>query len=374
MKYISINKDRDYTINKKSEYFLDPEYIYIPLINNDLIVKGNQVILIDDAIFLNNFYYKSSVSGTIKGIKTINKNKYIVIENNYKEKSKTNKKINSNYSHDKIIEKLNDYSLNKLAKKLNKKCNNIIINTLNDEPYISNNIYMFKENLNDILELIDFFSNYYNSKNTIIVIKAYEKEGIEKCLNTIRKYPNIKINLVNDLYLLEQDYFINDYLGYSNDDTLNLNIKDLLTIINIYKYNQINSLKTIIILGDAIKKGCIINAKKYVKVSDIVNKYIKIIDDDYVCIVNGLMTGYISNLEDLILTDDIDSIFIMKKNTIKEKECINCGLCYNVCPLKINPVKSLKSKRKNPNCLNCGLCTYICPSFINLRKYLKGDE
>ena len=128
------------------------------------------------------------------------------------------------------------------------------------------------------------------------------------------------------------------------------------------------------ILGNAIKKGSIINAKKYVKVSDIVSKYIKIIDDDYVCIVNGLMTGYISNLEDLILTDDIDSIFIMKKNTVKEKECINCGLCYNVCPLKINPVKSLKSKRKNPNCLNCGLCTYICPSFINLRKYLKGDE
>ena len=48
-------------------------------------------------------------------------------------------------------------------------------------------------------------------------------------------------------------------------------------------------------------------------------------------------------------------------NRIEEK-CINCGLCYRVCPIGINPLK------KNNKCIKCGLCNYVCPSKINCLK------
>ena len=47
---------------------------------------------------------------------------------------------------------------------------------------------------------------------------------------------------------------------------------------------------------------------------------------------------------------------------VLDEKCLNCGLCYRVCPLGINPLK------KNSKCIKCGLCNYVCPSNINCLK------
>ena len=75
-----------------------------------------------------------------------------------------------------------------------------------------------------------------------------------------------------------------------------------------------------------------------------------------------------------IITDDTEGLLIMKKQCINENKCINCGKCYEICPIKVNPKISLLNNKINKNCLDCGLCSYVCPSHINLRKYLKGDK
>ena len=66
-----------------------------------------------------------------------------------------------------------------------------------------------------------------------------------------------------------------------------------------------------------------------------------------------------------------------KKNELVQENCINCGACSNICPVKINPLLLAKNSYKTKvinKCLKCGLCSYICPVNINFNEYLKGDH
>ncbi|MBI1370398.1 MAG: 4Fe-4S dicluster domain-containing protein [Planctomycetes bacterium] len=66
------------------------------------------------------------------------------------------------------------------------------------------------------------------------------------------------------------------------------------------------------------------------------------------------------------------------------RPCINCGLCLDVCPTQLDPVRMLKAAQKRrddawlwdqlPWCIDCGLCSYICPSAIPLAQTFAGVQ
>ncbi|MEG0794559.1 MAG: 4Fe-4S binding protein, partial [Bacilli bacterium] len=136
---------------------------------------------------------------------------------------------------------------------------------------------------------------------------------------------------------------------------------------------RISTTCLITISGDAIETGKVIKAKKYCSLKEIVDKYIKVNSENVVYIINGLMSGFISNINDTILSDDVTALMIMKKNDEVEEKCINCGMCVSVCPLKIDTLKCMKKGIKNESCINCGLCNYVCPSFIDIKKHVKEE-
>ena len=67
-------------------------------------------------------------------------------------------------------------------------------------------------------------------------------------------------------------------------------------------------------------------------------------------------------------------VIIIPKFNEEEKPCNLCGMCYKICPVKVNPKNVMDTGKKSKNCIDCGLCTYICPCKINLRKYLRGQK
>ena len=109
---------------------------------------------------------------------------------------------------------------------------------------------------------------------------------------------------------------------------------------------------------------------------EVVKDTIKLKSDNARVIVNGLLKGYESKIEDIILTEDIRAIYFMTKKDYQETPCIHCGKCNEVCPTKALPYTSYLSKgqKQNKNCIQCGLCSFICPSHIPLYKYTGGDK
>ena len=72
---------------------------------------------------------------------------------------------------------------------------------------------------------------------------------------------------------------------------------------------------------------------------------------------------------DDIITTDIDSLVIAKKEDAKEEECINCGLCNKFCPQKLNPQRYKLSGKPFPGkCIDCNMCSFVCPCKIGRKR------
>ena len=60
--------------------------------------------------------------------------------------------------------------------------------------------------------------------------------------------------------------------------------------------------------------------------------------------------------------------------------CIECGWCVDVCPTRLDPIRTYRAARNRrrdawlsdqlPWCIECGLCSYVCPSAIPLAQEL----
>lgn len=368
MNLISLEKNPEIKVNQKLERFLNPDCIEIPFENMINIPK--KYVYKDETIFNNT---KSTISGIIKGYKKYcNKNKILhtlFIENDFREMAENKKAKPDKIDIKNLIKILKDNNELNLYHKLinNNSIKNIVISAINDEPYVYNNIIILKENIKEILELIDELGIYFKADNIYLIVKNNEANIINDCLNELGTYPNIKLTLVNDEYLIGRKEFIFEKLKLDSNSEYWL-IEEIYNMTK-YIFGKDNTTKIITISGDAIESGKVLEVKKYCLLDEIIKKYIKI-NEPHLIIVNGLMGGYeISDSAKLIITDEIFSINIMKKAKIKDSECIKCGKCISICPIKINPLE----KSDYHKCIDCGLCSYICPANINLRKFIKDS-
>lgn len=370
MKLVSLKKDSNINLAKEIEYYLNPDYVYIPA--KKIKVKQNEHVYKKMEVCQD---YVSPISGLAYGLKKCSfagkSQNGLVIKNDFRELEKKDNKIRYKVTIKNILQVLEENKNIRLLEKFKNqnKFSNIVISAINDEPYIYNNIFILRENINELVELFDKLSYIYKSDFNYLVIKNIDNSIITDCLNLIGTYPNIKLTLINDEYLMEKEEFLLNKLELKNYETLYLTSLDLL-IINNYLKNKDNSTVLLTISGDALEKSKVIRVKKYTMLKDILANYFNIIVNDYIVVANGLLRGYeIKDMNTFIVDNNVYSINIMKKNKIVTEECINCGKCIDICPMKVNPL-TLQNKEK---CIDCGLCSYICPGYVNLRAKLKGE-
>ncbi len=98
-------------------------------------------------------------------------------------------------------------------------------------------------------------------------------------------------------------------------------------------------------------------------------------------ILGGPMMG-ISHFDlDFPVTKGTSCVLVKESIPVKEQECINCGRCLQVCPMRLMPTmltKYAKTGRYDAcveayvdNCVECGSCAYACPARIPIVQYIK---
>ncbi len=375
-KLIELNTDSNLLVSSKILTFDKPDYVYIPIKTNKILVKQNTkveigTILMED----NNIKITSPISGTIKAIKkvmTINgEENAIEIQNDFEEKSEktpTSKRNLKNISTTKITNILKEYQIDLT------KTSNLILNCLDDEPYVlTENFYLFLY-YEGFLELLDKISRTYNISNITICVKSSSSENISKIMSYLGMYPNINLNIIPDLYLISKDKYLLEHLNLNNKDTTIIKASTFYNIYNLIKKNKSNTDKLITISGNGVSNPSIVKTKMGAKVIDILNNLINVLPNtEY---LTGLMSGHYVDIADLIITNDLNSILIMKpKKYLKTTKCLKCGACLDVCPVNINPLllsDATYYEKVKDICLKCGLCSYICPAHINFNE--KGDN
>ncbi len=364
MRFITLEKE-NIVFKEKVKPFLNPDLVYIPLLDNKI---KNKTLKKGEMVF-NNFY--SAVSGTVIGTSKIklDSDKYIqglVIRNDFCETPVTNiatrRKIN-NLSYENVINSLTDIDLKNKIKNI--KYKTIIINGIDDDPYIKNEAFIQKIHFREILNTIDLLQNLYPESNVMIVLKSTDNENILNYTNFLGSYKNITLRLVEDYYLLGKEQFIKEYLQIK-EDTLHLKTSEVYNFYQEVKRCKPTLEKYITISGDGVEY----NQVYLVKLGTKINSFGDFTNFDVY--LNGIM-GKKIDPKDLIVTKNLEGIVVMQKKPLKSLECIKCGQCLNICPIHSNPLLAYK-KQKKIKCIDCGLCSYICPSFIPLEKYIRRDS
>ena len=305
---IKLEEKKDVFIVNNIYEFLNPENVYIPLNNSQL--KDVSYLYKDS--YLDNSIV--SVSGFSIGFEDMlingKKIKALKVNNDFKENKEFRKSKPKIKTFQDLVQVLEFNHLN-----------------------IFNNYYDIDDDLKKVLAL----------ENAVLAIKNTNVKGIKKVKSVSGIYPDLKVMLLPDKYLMSNPFYLTDYLNIPLDNTLILTTNEIYEISEILKGKSISE-KYVTISGDALKKSLIIKTKIGVSLKEIIHNFIKITVSEYVVYENGLLQGYkINDLDKVVITYNTRCIVINKLEDNMETECINCGACMKICPVNIN-VKKCNNK------------------------------
>lgn len=382
-KLIELNIDSSIRLSNKILNIKKSEYIYIPILPNSkiLVSKNSKVKIGMPLINSKEGIITSPISGDITDIKkvfTINGEiDAIEIRNNFIEESSKDSKVKKNILN--IKKEVLDKALALFKVNLTNK-KEIVLNCIDDEPYtLTESFYLFIEYPN-FLEVLDKLSDIYKIKISIAV-KSSSNFSINELMNYLGMYPSIKLEIIPNLYLLGNNKLLLKYLNMNCDDTLVIKASEFYHLSNFLKKGRLKTDKLITISGNNIKTPCIVRTKIGTPLKEVLKK-VDTLDNVPIFIANGLMSGRKIDIDNFVITEDLTSVMIMKKETIdksskKESKCLNCGACIDICPVGLNPLL-LKNEeyylKHQSKCLNCGLCSYICPAYINFNSSNRKEE
>ena len=228
-KLISLNNKENINILNKINYYNDPDKIYIPAKYLDKKIKKNEMIY-------KNTYFKDyivSVSGVIFSVEKIHCGEHLteclVIQNNYKENViEKNKKIKVKNKED-LLNVLDKYKLVQLKEKIKEieDIKKIVISSIDEEVYSAKEFIRLANNYRNILETSDLLINLFNLDNCLVVTKNTNFKSIKNVKSIIGSYPNIKITLIPDKYLIGHKEFLCKFLNLKIDNTLVLSTSEI---------------------------------------------------------------------------------------------------------------------------------------------------
>jgi Na+-transporting NADH:ubiquinone oxidoreductase subunit A len=267
-------------------------------------------------------------------------------------------------------------------------------------------------------------SSLFNNVHVFNNSKEFHKEIIEMSKNTKK----IKLHTTEDKYPAENpglQYFllIKDNIEKNLKNYIYTNALTIVEVGFLFLKGQVFTKNFIALSGNALNKNANVIVNKGLQVKQIIEsvgfKFQNSYDNRY--IEGGLLTGRKIDILDY-LTDDDCGLQVIKEDRTRiflsflrlgnknltllktwvsgffpktsysastnsqgeERACIQCGYCYDVCPIQLMPSLLMKSSIINDiekmesmqihHCIECELCTFVCPSKISIGQHIKDGK
>lgn len=408
---MKVKIDKHKLTNDELIIYNKPKIVYIPLISGedtDITILANK----GEYVYKGSIVGKrkgdfripihSSVSGTVLDFeeKTCfngKKVKCVVIENDFKEKIEQKvsvKRSINKYSKDEFIELLKENGIIGLGgagfptyvKYEPKKIKTLIVNAVECEPYITADYILAKQKCEELLETIDAILEINKINEAIIAIKKENVELKQIFDNFIGTYLKIKIKVVSNNYPMGWErILIKEVTGKSYDNlpieqgVVVNNISTIYAIYEALKYNKPLMERYITFSGENLNQPHNVLVKVGTPVLEILKQLG--IKGNSIVVAGGPMMGV--EADDLVISANMNCVLALENNHTISTDCIECGKCVEVCPVKLSPVLIMKCKIKKEKdikklidlhpekCIECGLCSYICPAKLFVREKVK---
>ena len=162
---------------------------------------------------------------------------------------------------------------------------------------------------------------------------------------------------------------------------------DAVTAISAYDaivHNQPVVSRTIVVTGTALGRPEILTVRIGTPIGDGIAECGGFKNPPERIVVNGLLTGTAVYDLDTPITKYTKSLHIMDSDACPGytvTQCVHCGRCLQVCPVKIDPMRvviGIDKSKHAPELLNslkkckqCGCCAIVCPSRIPLHHRIR---
>ena len=268
-----------------------------------------------------------------------------------------------------------------------KKVQNLVINGVECEPYLTADHRLMLEKPYDILEGVMICRKVLHPENTIIGIEANKMDAVKVLQDAITEkgYPitvmplKMKYPQGDEKQLLKATINREIPSGKLPLDVgaVVVNVGTAYAIFNAIVFNKPLFERIVTISGECINKPCNVIAPVGAKVKDLVDFAGGFKEEPDKVVSGGPMMGFSFYDLDTPITKGTSGIIAIKdKKNYEKTACISCGRCVAACPIGLQPTKlyalithgKYEEAMKNSlmDCKECGCCAYSCPAHLDL--------
>ncbi|VAW88573.1 Electron transport complex protein RnfC [hydrothermal vent metagenome] len=269
----------------------------------------------------------------------------------------------------------------------------LLINGIECEPYISCDDMLMRERNSDIVAGIKIIAHAVEAKQSIIAVEDNKPEAYQAMLDATANEPDISVIQCPTIYPQGSEkqliYVVTGKEVPSNGLPLNVGIvvHNVGTAAAIY--NAITKAEPLIsrivtVTGDAIAKPQNLEVLIGTPIHVLLD-FCEAQSNIDQLIMGGPMMGFAihSSLASVLKTSNciLATTYDELPQKKMEMPCIRCGVCADVCPIKLLPQQlywhaKAKDFEKTQDynlfdCIECGCCAYVCPSNIPLVHYYR---
>ena len=388
---------------------LDADIVSIPLVNGAAVitplVKEGDKVKIGDIIGKrdDHFYVPifSSVSGTVKAIEkkqtcSLRPADHVVIENDHKDTKAAGKFLNEDASKEEIVDYMKEIGLlgqggagfPAYIKYSTDKCETLIVNAVECEPYITADARTIEENLDYLKQGVKFALQASGAHKVYVCVKEYKKELIGKLKALFEGNQFVEVRPVPDVYPMGWERtLVREVLKKEYDKlpievgTIVSNVTTLIELARSAKEGSPIYKKIVTVSGDGIEKQHNVRCRIGTSFHDLVIACGGYIEDQIVLVAGGPMMGMSVTKDEVSTTPTTNCVLVNKYEEINPIKCLRCGTCSEHCPSGLQPVNIVTAykakdkdrlvKLKASTCVECGMCSYVCPSKIDVTENVR---
>jgi electron transport complex protein RnfC len=275
-----------------------------------------------------------------------------------------------------------------------KKCEILMINGIECEPFLTTDHRVMLEYGEDIFMGIKYLLKATGAERAIIGIEANKQDAADYLEGMIPEGAPVTVKVVPVKYPQgSEKMLITSVLGRevpSGGLPIDVNV----VVVNVATTAEIGRLlphgrgiqeRVVTITGPGVKK----KGNYLIPVGTPLRYVLDQVGVDEKMsevYMGGPMMGVaVSNL-DISIVKGTSGIVVFTENEVKKSQkiypCIKCGECVEACPIYLNPsklgilakVEEYDQMADNYNlmdCFECGSCSYVCPSHIPLVQYFR---
>jgi Na+-translocating ferredoxin:NAD+ oxidoreductase subunit C len=275
-----------------------------------------------------------------------------------------------------------------------KKCDTLILNGAECEPFLTTDYRVMLEQPDDIFMGIRYLLKATGASKAVIGIESNKQDAADFLKSRLPGDIPVSVHVVPVKYPQgAEKMLITAILGKEvpsggfpiEVNTVVVNVATAAEIGRLLPHGRGIQERVITIAGPGVKK----KGNYLIPIGTplrFVLEYVgadKHISEVY---MGGPMMGVaVSNL-DISITKGTSGVLVFNEKDVKRPEkvypCIKCGACVDACPISLNPsqlgilakfeaYEEMAEKHNLLDCFECGSCSYVCPSHIPLVQYFR---